>query len=166
VDTCSLTATSLIRGQISSLNTTTDTAILLYENPIGNVTMLLQRLVVLPPPWSVVEFEWDDITSQKSPSVPNKFRDSPGTRSHTLYESAANNITFSTPFASSVQAGYMSTDAALVVDLVFYSPFSTAPVNSEAPISDGMLIRLDFINSPGPAWVAGIYCHPRFPDYC
>lgn len=163
MDTRSLTVTSLIGGrQIYSLNTTTDTAILLYENSIGKVTMLLQRRVMLrPPPLDVMEFEWDDITSPKSPSLPKKFRDS---TSNVLDEIAANNITLSTPFASSFLNG---TDPDLTVDLVFYSPFSTAPVNSGAPVSDGMLIHPEWVDSSG--WVSVdkcIYCHPRFPGRC
>lgn len=106
--TRSLSVTS-ISTPSGDFNGTINLALLFYENPNGNVSALLQRD-------GVSGFQFVDITSQESPSLPNEFRSSSGMfRSYTLYESAMN-ATFSAPFAS----GYNQSRA------LFYSPPSAS----------------------------------------
>ena len=68
-------------------------AILYYENPNGDVSALLQRRVS-------AEYQWVDMTSQESQSLPHDCRNLPNNgSSHTLYESEGAAI--STPFTPS-----------------------------------------------------------------
>ena len=94
MDTRSLSIIQIGNGS-SDTNSSSDSALLYYENPIGNVSALLQRIA----PSSIAE--WVDITSQTSQSLPGGFRnaDSAVQFSHTLYESDIG-APFSTPFTS------------------------------------------------------------------
>ena len=96
VETRSLSITPLGNGS-SDTNSTTNLALLYYENPTGNASALLQRIS----PRSALT-QWVDITSQESQLLPGEFRNTgPMTNmdlSHTLYESDNINAIFSTPF--------------------------------------------------------------------
>ena len=96
VNTRSLSITSIGNGS-SSTNFTTDSALLYYENPDGNMSALLQRGDPL------YQAQWINITSQGSESLPDEFRNNQSSTvyltSATLYESDTN-ATFNTPFIS------------------------------------------------------------------
>lgn len=96
-----------------------DQALLYYENPTGKVSVLCWQAVGVQD-----DEKWIDITSQKSNSLPDEFRNAPGSatedNSKTLDESLIPNIfTLSAPFAcrpenqSTGQTG---------IGAVFYSP--------------------------------------------
>ena len=112
VNTRSLSITSIGNGS-SSTNFTTDSALLYYENPDGNMSALLQRGDPLYPA------QWIDITSQGSESLPDEFRNNQSSTvyvtatSATLYESDTN-ATFNTPFISGAD-----------FDALFYTASST-----------------------------------------
>lgn len=74
-------------------------ALLYYENPSGNMSVLLQRKTSMRPGWH----PWFNITSQKSQSLPADFRNSPDESDygHTIYEADANTI-YSAPFTSRI----------------------------------------------------------------
>ena len=65
----------------------TNSTLLYYENPSGKVSALLRQTGL-----------WVDITSQDSVDLPNEFRNTPTSGSHTLYESAETTMPGS-PFA-------------------------------------------------------------------
>ena len=92
MDTRSLSITSLGNGTVT--NSSTDTALLFYENPTGNASVLVQRITT-----QSSQAQWVDITSQTSQSLPGEFRNADPIvePSHTLYESDIV-ATFSTPF--------------------------------------------------------------------
>ena len=96
-------------------NSTTNLALLYYENPSGNPSALVQRVYQSSP--GEGQILWVDISSQESKSLPDEFRNVPGPHqlSHTLYESNTN-ATFSTPFTSAINF----TDSA--IGALFYSP--------------------------------------------
>lgn len=96
-----------------SENTTTNEAILYYENPTGNVSALMLR-----------SYEggksWFDVSSQSSQFLPGDFLNSAQSLfSNTLYESARN-YTFSTPFtARNIPKREIDNS---VTEALFYSP--------------------------------------------
>ena len=104
-----LTAT----GEIG--NSTTNIALLYYENPTGKPSALVQRASQQSP--GEGQIQWVDISSQESKSLPDDFRNIPGPhqRSFTLYESDTN-ATFSTPFTSATNF------TGSAVGALFYSP--------------------------------------------
>ena len=95
IDTRSLSV-GLITGSNptnASANTITNLALLYYENPSGNVSVLLQRR-------NITEYQWFDISSQSSQSLPDGFRNNDNEDgSHTLCETSAYTI-FAPPFTS------------------------------------------------------------------
>ncbi|KAM0802654.1 hypothetical protein BDR22DRAFT_843688 [Usnea florida] len=95
-------------------NSTTNAALLYYENPTGKPSALLQRISQQS---SGDQVQWVDISSQESKSLPGDFRNVPGPQqlSFTLYESDTN-ATFSTPFTSAINFS----DSA--IGALFYSP--------------------------------------------
>ncbi len=101
-NTRSLSVALIGNGSLST-NTTTNSALLYYENPNGNISALLRRGDPLRE-----DAQWIDITSQGSESLPDEFRNTPSFnvptlytngRSRTLYESDTD-ATFNTPFRS------------------------------------------------------------------
>ena len=140
----------------ASKNSTTNVALLYYENPNGKVSALLHRHLELfaedPAAGSSSQEQWIDITSQESKALAKEFRNAPGFNysntlyktyndttptmfSHTLYEADPTAVYgtpfFSAPgfFAASVGApGFFSAS----VGAIFYSPFSL-PLNTLSP---------------------------------
>ena len=107
-------------------NSTTNVAFLFYENSTTNISVLVQRSTITTSATSVeVDTEWVDITSQRSKSLPDAFRNDPikDLNSSTLYESATD-LTFSTPFTSTAN---FSQGGAL---LVFYAPRFVSGIQS------------------------------------
>ena len=113
-------------------NSTQNLAILYYENPAGNVSALLQRMV-----WTynssgvndVVQrqSQWLDITSQSSKSLPSDFLNVVDTEdSHTLWESAevyGRHTTLSTPFTSRANFSHVfPSPGTYDMGVVFYAP--------------------------------------------
>ena len=106
IDTRSLSV-SLITGSnptIASQNTTTNLALLYYENPSGNVSVLLKRTNFMNSVghFSRSPYQWLDISSQSSQSLPDEFRNKGSTDvwgSHTLYETDPD-IILGPPFTS------------------------------------------------------------------
>ena len=117
VDTRSLSFCLLnVTGTGHSNNSTLNLALLLYENPTGNITALLQRFHT-----RYDDTEWIDVTSQRSQLLQDAFRNGPGSdnnNSTTLYESDTD-VTFSAPFTCTP-----SNDGKLM-ELVFYTPNAT-----------------------------------------
>ena len=109
MDTRSLSVASL-----ETVNQSITLAILFYENPIGQVSALVQIFTSAGIP------KWFDITSQSSQSLPGDLRKNPDPDfSNTLYESALND-TFSPPFTTGIADHYGSFEA--VLRARFYSP--------------------------------------------
>ena len=120
-------ARSLSITPIGNGSSDTNSALLYYENPNGNVSALLRRGSFQE------QFQWVDITSQQSKSLPNEFRNAPGLNadndtdlpekvfgegfkdSKTLYESNTDAI-FSTPFTSGANL------SGPFIGALFYSP--------------------------------------------
>lgn len=139
MDTRSLSITLLSENDTFDLkpgtNVSQNLALLYYENPIGKVSALLQRVCFNLSVGDLVT-SWVDITSQESKSLPDEFRNIPGhgsfsndsfsndSLSNTLYESDAS-ATFSTPFASIANFSGGATEVAL-----FYSPPNASFVGS------------------------------------
>ena len=117
-------------------NTTTNVALLFFENPNGNVSALLYRLN-----WTVyddyadgwgLQDQWINITSQDSKALPEEFHNAPwfnsytsytlfgenAIHSRTLYESGPN-VVYNTPFFSA--SNFLGS-----VGAMFYSPFNVA----------------------------------------
>lgn len=115
VDTRSLSITLIGNGSFET-NPITNSALLLYENPSGNVSALLQRI-------SRQSTQWLDITNQESQSLPDEFRNLPSALywSRTLYESNSN-VTYGTPFACFTTSVSKNTS----MEAVFYSPSSAS----------------------------------------
>ena len=164
MDTRSLSLSSVP----SDANTTLiSQAILYYENPTGNVSALLQRITdndpteYNVPSWSQ---KWFDITSQKSESLPNEFRNideknsSKSSYSKTLYESNTN-ATYSTPFTSGANfAGWN-------VGALFYSP-SNKSLDGSPLISGGGIVAAGYtmsLNGTGN-FTAGMRYHSPCPE--
>lgn len=98
-------------------------ALLYYENPAGNVTVLLQYIPKPTEPSSnelnEQQYEWADISSQESISLPAGYINNPGMNgSYTLYESLPG-FKFSAPFGHSQDIG----------TLFFSSPSHTLQVD-------------------------------------
>ncbi|KAM0799383.1 hypothetical protein BDR22DRAFT_910741 [Usnea florida] len=93
-------------GNTSNVNK----ALLLYENSTGQVSALLNY-----------QMQWADITSQRSRSLPNEFKQSVSNGdSTTLYESPLTNATLSVPFISTANLSQLSQPKA--IGALFYSP--------------------------------------------
>ena len=121
-------------GVLPTTNSTTNSALLYYENSTGNVSLLLQRIKFIDSLRTHEDStayrlsQWVDITSQESKSLPNDFHDTPGqTFSNTLYGSDTYNAIYSSPFTSGANFATWS------VGTLFYSPSSAAP--NDVPIS-------------------------------
>ena len=127
-------------------NSTTNVALLFYENPNGKVSTLLYRLInTFNSPGGVLFDQWINITSQESKALPNEFHNAPGsnhsntpyrlcefsnTCSHTLYEADPNAV-YNTPFFST--PNFLG-----AVGATFHSPLnapSTSDSNSFVTIS-------------------------------
>ena len=126
-------------------NSTTNVALLFYENANEIVSALIHRLINIvnedPQAGSSQQDQWIDITSQESQALPNEFRNPPGFNySNTLYQLSGYNTTFSrtlheadpvavynTPFVSGPYFGGS-------VGAMFYSPFNL-PLNAIPPLA-------------------------------
>ena len=124
-------------------------AILYYENPAGNVSALLQRLVwINSSSGPSAEYQWHDITSQSSKSLPSDFLNVNPEISHTLWEATelfGSHTRLSTPFTS--RANFS--------DTLFYAP------------DNGSLVFDDFlIGLQGPGNYSGcmrsVSSHPEW----
>ena len=110
-------------------NSTENTALLYYENPVGNVSALLQRTFMTWHDSSAgdagqLEFNWLDITSQSDKSLPSDFLNTDPDISHTLWESGAS-TRFGTPFTSRVNFSQSSMSPDFVcLGALFYAPDS------------------------------------------
>ncbi|KAL9076101.1 MAG: hypothetical protein Q9161_001148 [Pseudevernia consocians] len=153
VDTRSLSITPIGNGS-SDANPTTNSALLYYENSNGNVSALLRRGSF------VDQFQWVDITSQQSESLPNEFGNAPGLNAHsdtnipeeisgdyfndskTLYESDTDAI-FSTPFTSGANL------SGPFIGALFYSPPEPSLVNGKFPLSSGSFTYAGYSIGPG-----------------
>ena len=97
-------------------------ALLLYENPAGNVSALLQRVTPTNGNFSLNRFDWIDITSQRSNSLPDEFHNTPQMSgddrnyTKTLYESGVDS-TYSSPFTSG------SNFSGSPIGALFFSPY-------------------------------------------
>lgn len=105
-------------------STQRDLTLLYYENPAGKVSALSQETIV-----DSQSTEWVDITSQQSKSLPERYRNTPGsttgTYSKTLDETVdSNTFTLSAPFTCE---GILS-DGPYYIEAIFYS---TDASNSE-----------------------------------
>ena len=103
---------------------TTNVALLFYENPNGKVSALLHRLMNIvwgPQGGESWQDQWIDITSQESEALPNEFRNAPGFNyRNTLYQLSPYNTTFSkTAFSKTL---YEADPLA-----VYNTPFFSAP---------------------------------------
>ena len=156
MDTRSLSITPIGNGS-SDTNLTTNSALLFYENPTGNVPALLQRI---SPNSNQAELssqpqqvQWVDITSQKSQGLPDEFWND-GLNlfdSRTLYESDMN-ATFSTPFTviandSTLTVGNQN-EVGAELGALFYSP------------PDASLASISYVfNSSAPGdFIGGTHC--------
>ena len=132
----------------------TNSALLYYENPTGNISALLRRLPVSPGTLQYTDFEYVDITHQ-SKTLPDEFRNNGTLDSHesrTLYEL---DVPFSTPFAS-------QTNWSANIGALFYSPSGSSANNG----SLFFFQPVDYVpNSSGPGtFSVGMYCafsHPK-----
>ena len=129
VDTRSLSFCSL-PGTGPTNNTYLNLGLLLYENPTGKVSALLQRVQkITDDPGPEPAIEWIDITSLESTSLPDDLRSDPDDNgaTTTLYESgeeytSSENHTFSAPFtsAANIYAG--------AIGALFVIPGSDLPI--------------------------------------
>ena len=142
IDTRSLSIKRIVYDSRLSMNSTTNCALLYYENPSGNVSALLNRVSVRPNPNSGLglQFQWIDVTSQESEALPREFWNAPDynyskTFSHTLYESDPYTV-YGTPFSS---------DGGL-----FYSPSNPLP-STASPLAGGRIFWMGYkIGTSGP----------------
>ena len=117
MDTRSLSITST--GRVSDTGSPQNSALLYYENPTGKVSALLQH-----------GWEWVDITSQQSKSLPDEFHNAPyAESSKTLYESDDSNLTFRAPFSSG--ANWLTSG----IGALFYSPSNAPSASGGQPVS-------------------------------
>lgn len=174
VDTRSLSITLFPVANDSSIlnneNSTTNTALLYYENPNGKVSALLHRhltVVAENPSYGQFSDQWIDITSQESKALPNEFRNAPGFNySNSLYDSGDGNATFShtlyeadpiavysTPFCSTPNTFGGSVGA------LFYSPFNL-PLNAITPLAGDSFFAASYmvgLNGSGNFSLAGMH---------
>lgn len=130
VDTRSLSITPIGNGS-SEINSTTKSALLLYENATGIASALLKRISPQFNQYSTYDdVQWIDITDQESQSLPEEFRNVPdGLDGHfgkALYESGTN-TTFGTPFIctkTNVSESMQNSKGAM--GAWFYSPSSAS----------------------------------------
>lgn len=159
VNTRSLSITSVSNNDT---NSTTNSALLYYENPTGNVSALLQRISPQPTQiLKVLNAQWIDITSQESKSLPDEFRNVPDFNlSNTLYEST--NAKFGTPFT--IEANFSGSS----IGALFYSPPTSASRFRwfEGYLySAGTIVTADYIIGPrGPGnFSAGMHFAGLYP---
>ena len=122
------------------MNSTSNSALLYYENPTKKVSALLQRIHTdVDQNYTNVQPQWVDITSQESQSLPAEFRNVPGFRySNTLYESDTN-ATLSSPFTCAANFSLATVGA------LFYSPHNASLLDS------GPVVESDYrIGPSGP----------------
>ena len=128
IGTRSLSVTSVSGSSVDTLarNSTTNSALLYFEDETGNVSALLQHV-------NETDTQWFDITSQNehhgifpdSPRV-DDFSKAPNFDplndfSHTLYESIAN-TTFSVPFTCKANFLRLSKGGSTSMRALFYAP--------------------------------------------
>ncbi len=146
-----------VADNLSSLSldekSTTNVALLFYENPNGKVSALLHRLmntfIEKPSAIGNSEDQWINITSQESKALPNEFRNAPGfnynntiyeyntTLSRTLYD-ADPIAAYSTPFFSANVPGPGG-----FVSATFYSPFNL-PLNATSPVAGDTFLGINY----------------------
>lgn len=155
VDTRSLSIASIGSGS-SDTNSTTNRAVLYYEDPTGKVSALLRRdNLTIFDGGRAVRYQWIDITSQESKSLPDEFRNIPGNSfSNTLYESDTND-TYSAPFTSGAN---FSDDS---IGALFFSP-SNSSLRSIPPIFGGSIVSTGYsIGASGPGhFISRMYFAP------
>ena len=155
-------------GELTYTNSTINSAILYYENPTGNVSALLQRTTSQSYPNILngrgSSEEWIDIISQKSKSLPDEFRNTPGRNfsnylySNTLYESDVN-VTYNTPFTSGANFSGWSVEAFI------YSPSNTLLV--EGALVSGSFLQIGYIvgaNGTGN-FSLGMHIDSSYPEF-
>lgn len=176
VDTRSLSMSLFPTANTSSnfdlgKNSTTNVALLFYENPNGKVSALLYRLMNIvdenPQAGGSEQDQWIDITSQESKALPNEFRNAPGFNySNTLYKDSGYNTTFSrtlyeadpiavysTPFFSAPNFFSGSVGA------MFYSPFNL-PLNAISPLAGDSFFTANYgtgLTGPGNFSLTGMH---------
>lgn len=162
VYTRSLSITSTGYGS-SDIKSTTNSALLYYENPTGNVSALLQRFSPQDPQYSqysqVEQAQWIDITSQKSKSLPDEFRNVPhSNHSNTLYETSPWGG-FGTPFTGGAYFSNISIGA------VIYQPHVSWGSDGP-PESGGLIVFTNYTVGPsGPGgFEGGMHCASSYPE--
>ena len=115
-----------------TVDPSTNSALLYYENPSGNVSALLQQ-----------GGGWVDITSQESKSLPQEFRNIEESDSYTLYDSGELG-TLSTPFACGANWSGPGT-----IGAIFYTPNGLIS-NTTSPANVRFTGNLYSIGSSGP----------------
>ena len=133
VNTRSLSVISVSGSSVDTVarNSSTDLALLYFEDASGNVSALLQHVNNTDTPWGLIQ--WFDITSQNEHH--EIFTDAPRVDgsshnpnfdpfdgfSHTLYESVAN-TTFSVPFTFKANFLKVSKGGSTPMRRLFYAP--------------------------------------------
>lgn len=155
-------------------NSTTNVALLYYENTKGEVSALLHRLLTFGDKQSSSQQDqWIDITNQESKALPREFRNAPGfiysnsfydtgpnhntTFSHTLHETDPIAV-YSTPFAS--------TGDSFGSSAMFYSPLDPLP-NTTSPLAGGSFFNAYYnigLNGPGNFSLVGMHCSPSYTE--
>ena len=151
VDTRSLSIKRIVNDSRLEMNSTTNCALLYYEDTSGKVSALLNRVSERPNPSSGLglQFQWINVTSQESEALPPEFRNAPGynyskTFSHTLYESDPFTV-YRTPFSS---------DGGL-----FYSP-SNPVLSAASPLTGGSIFWTGYnIGTTGPGNFSQVGMH-------
>ena len=145
VATRSLSATSI--GSLSGdSNSTSNVALIYYENPTGEIAALLEQgFVDVVDVVDVVDAGWVDVTSQESKSIPAEFHNAPiepdeWPTSKTLSECYVN-VTFGVPFTSAANF------SGAQVGILFYSPVKGSTPNGSTPDGAG-------VNVPGDTTLA------------
>lgn len=102
-----------------------DGSLLYYEDPTGRISVLSQQAVGNEKNRTFEKSptaEWFDLTSQKSKSLPDIFRNTPASiASKTLYESLGTNTTLRAPFTCGANWTVVDEDT-ISVGALFYSP--------------------------------------------
>ena len=159
-------------------NSTTNVALLYYENSNGKVSALLHRLLTEGNQYSgwSSQDQWVDITSQESQKLPQEFRNAPGFSysnslyefgsnhnatlfSHTLYEADPTAV-YSTPFSSA--ANFFGPSAGAL----FYSPFNPLP-NATSPLAGGSFFTAGYeigLSGLGNFSLLGMHCVSSYTE--
>ena len=176
VDTRSLSISLLPTANTSSnldlsKNSTTNVALLFYENPNGKVSALLYRLMNIvnenPQAGMSQQDQWIDITSQESKALPNEFRNPPGFHySNTFYKDSgykdikpSRTLYETDPFAVYSTPFFSAPNLFKSVSAIFYSPFNL-PLNTTSPLAGDCFFTASYgasINGTGNFSLDGMH---------